>query len=98
MTTTTEFVIRPSDGWVQVSTGPTQFLKIDPQFKCNWSLHIGATAPTDASAGVSYAYGRGENCFMSDATITDDAYVRVRDTPETLEACRFTVIAEASSP
>lgn len=77
--TTTDFVVKPSDGWVLVATDPA-FLFVKPSGLHAWFIAVtsSGSAPVDGVTGVPMGRGGdGRHDPFQAASITGGVYVRV---------------------
>lgn len=91
---TTDYNIRPEDGWVLVATNPT-FCRIKPYAVRPWEVAI--TAGGAPAAGVyGYPLGRDEELplesFETQGALTGEVYIRVTSPVSNTDKVRFGVI------
>lgn len=78
-TTTTDFNIRPEDGWTLVATAPAYCL-IKPAQVHPWWVAVSASLPASTLEGLSF--GRDPNLhreqFELPVSTTENVYIRVK--------------------
>lgn len=97
-TTTTDFFIRPEDGWTLVATAPN-FIQIKPSTFHPWQVAVAASLPAATQLGMSFGKDTSHQRapFECDNAITGNVYIRV-NTPIAREPvtqkAHFSVLAD----
>lgn len=97
-TTTTDFNIRPEDGWTLVATAPL-YVKIKPGQFLPWWVCVSAATPGPTVEGL--CYGKDPQMhreeFELPVATTENVYIRIKD-PVTREptnaTAKFSVLSK----